>query len=100
MRFDLYLKMAIAAGLLAAGPSLAGPYEDGVAALQRSDYATAAAILRPLAMSGDAKAQNTFGNMYARGSGLPKDDQQALSWYRKAAEQGEIGRASCRERVL
>ena len=28
------------------------------------------------------------GRMYYNGQGLPKDDQQAVAWYRKAAEQG------------
>ena len=26
--------------------------------------------------------------MYAAGQGVPKDEQQAVAWYRKAAEQG------------
>jgi TPR repeat protein len=26
--------------------------------------------------------------MYANGQGVPKDDQQAVAWYRKAAEHG------------
>jgi hypothetical protein len=26
--------------------------------------------------------------MYANGRGVPEDDQQAVAWYRKAAEQG------------
>ena len=28
--------------------------------------------------------------MYARGKGVPRDYQEAMSWYRKAAEQGHV----------
>ena len=29
--------------------------------------------------------------MYYNGHGVPKDEQQAVAWYRKAAEQGDAG---------
>ncbi|MFZ6743759.1 tetratricopeptide repeat protein [Undibacterium sp. JH2W] len=32
--------------------------------------------------------QFNVGTMYSTGEGVPKDDVQAVSWYRKAAEQG------------
>ncbi len=32
----------------------------------------------------------TLGYMYAKGRGVPKDDQQAIDWYRKAAGQGSV----------
>lgn len=41
------------------------------------------------AEQGDARAQDNLGVMYAKGRGVPKDDQQAVFWFRKAAEQGE-----------
>ena len=28
--------------------------------------------------------------MYANGRGVPEDDAQAVSWYRKAAQQGHV----------
>jgi len=28
---------------------------------------------------------------YAKGEGVPKDDAEAVKWYRKAAEQGHSG---------
>jgi hypothetical protein len=40
-----------------AGAAVAGPFEDGVAAYQRGDYATALQLLRPLAERGNAEAQ-------------------------------------------
>ena len=44
-----YLRLLVAAGVLAAGPGIAGPLEDGEAAFERHDYATAMKLLRPLA---------------------------------------------------
>ncbi len=40
------------------------------------------------AASGDAEAQVLLGAFYSWGQGVPKDDAEALKWYRKAAEQG------------
>ena len=44
--------------------------------------------LRKAAEQGHAAAQANLGAMYEEGSGVPKDDQQAVAWFRKAAEQG------------
>jgi len=92
MRWGLPMKRLFLAAcvglLLAAAQSFAGPYEDGLAAGQRGDYATALRLLKPLAEQGDARAQNLLGFMYADGKGVPQDDAEAMKWYRKAAEQG------------
>ena len=45
---------------------------------------------RDAAQRGDASAQFDLGRMYEQGHGLPKDDEQALLWYRKAAGQGHL----------
>ena len=34
---------------------------------------------------------NSLGVLYASGAGVPKDDAQALIWYRKAADAGDPG---------
>lgn len=34
-------------------------------------------------------AQTNLGVMYDNGRGVPKDEAQAVAWYRKAAEQGD-----------
>jgi TPR repeat protein len=40
--------------------------------------------------AGDAEAQDALGGWYHEGKGgLPKDDAEAVKWYRKAAEQGD-----------
>lgn len=40
------------------------------------------------AEQGDAESQYTVANMHERGKGTPTDEEQALVWYRKAADQG------------
>jgi TPR repeat protein len=72
----------------AASPAIAGPYEDGVAASDRKDYATALRLFRPLADQGDRRAQEMLGLMYQVGAGVPQDYQAAILWYRKSADQG------------
>ena len=44
--------------------------------------------LKTLAGAGDTNAQFSLGAMYENGEGVPKDVAQAVSWYRRAAEQG------------
>ena len=38
---------------------------------------------------GNTTAQVNLGVMYAKGQGVPKDEAEAVKWWRKAAEQGE-----------
>ncbi|MDR1828736.1 MAG: sel1 repeat family protein, partial [Methylobacteriaceae bacterium] len=40
------------------------------------------------AEAGDPEAQYTLGRMYRGGDGVPRDNGEALRWFRKAAEQG------------
>lgn len=47
--------------------------------------------LREKAEAGDASAQFRLGGLYAKGGVVPKDDAEAVKWYRKAAEQGHAG---------
>jgi len=80
--------LALAAMLALAVPAHAGPFEDGVAAHKRGDYATALRLWRPLAEQGDVASQTNLGSMYYIGKGVPQDVAEAVRWYRKAAEQG------------
>jgi TPR repeat protein len=59
------------------------------AAYKRGDYATVLLLMRPLAESGNALAQNYMGVLYDNGQGVPQDDAQAVAWYQKAADQGD-----------
>ena len=78
--------------LAALGSAVAAPtLRQGVAAMARQDYASAVAILSPLAQNGDPAAQAYMGYLYAIGRGVPQDYTQAAIWYRRAAEQGHSG---------
>jgi len=77
---------AMLGALLLIQPSLAlADYRQGIDALNRGDHATALAELRPLAETGDAKAQWALGYMYRLGLGVPKDPARAKEWERRAA---------------
>lgn len=42
------------------------------------------------ANSGDAEAQFDLGQAYKKGQGVPKNNEEALKWYKKAAKQGHF----------
>lgn len=50
----------------------------------------ALADLQKRAEQGDVDAQKSLGINYEIGWGVPKDEAQAVFWYRKAAEQGDV----------
>ena len=62
-------------------------FDKGANAYKRGDYETALAVFRPLAESGDAKAQSILGLMYSYGEGVSVDYRESARWYRRAAEQ-------------
>ncbi|MFD1103326.1 SPOR domain-containing protein [Sphingobium olei] len=62
----------------------------GVDAWQQGDYAKAIAEWRPLAEAGDPDAQFNLGQAYKLGRGVQSDMPTAISWYRKAAQQGHL----------
>jgi len=70
-------------------PAQAASLRAGLAAYERQDYNAAAAILRPLAISGDPRAQSYVGYMYETGRGFPQNYNVAAYWYFRAANQGE-----------
>jgi TPR repeat protein len=84
MAFDRIL-LALAAALCC-GVAVAG-LNEGLDALRRTDFASAARELRPLAEAGDAEAQYRIGLMYEYGKGYPQDKAQGIVWFRKAAGQ-------------
>jgi TPR repeat protein len=77
-----------------ASAALAGPYDDGLAAYNRNDYATALSLIRPLAEQGNgseqARCQYLLAVMYQEGRGVPQDYVEAAKWYRLAGEQGHL----------
>lgn len=80
--------MALVLALSLAAPVAAGPFEDGKAAYDRSDYAHALRLWRPLADQGNADAQFMLSIMYDGGYGVPQDYVEAAKWCRRAADQG------------
>lgn len=91
----LKLRNHAISGLLAciilslAGHSVsAGKVEDGLAAYNRGDFATALRLWRDAAEEGSAAAQNNLGIMYDLGKGVPRSDKLAHFWFLKSAKQG------------
>src|SRR6516164_6645719 len=70
------------------GTTSVDPLEDGVAAYQRGDFATALRLFQPLAERGDASAQCNIGVMYEQGRGVAQNYREAMRWFRLAAVQG------------
>ena len=82
-------RIIVAAALLIAFMATArADFQDGVAAVERGDYATALREWRPLARQGVAQAQYNLGLMYGKGQGVPQDYVLAHLWFNLAAAQG------------
>ena len=72
--------------VLPAVPCRAG-FDEGSLAYSTKDYATALREWLPLAKKGHSAAQFNLGLMYSNGRGVPKDEGEAVAWFRKAANQ-------------
>ena len=68
--------------------AIAGPWEDGMAAYNRSDYVPAIQIFRPLARAGNHEAQKMLGMMYRRGQGVVRSSAHAAMWLTLASHRG------------
>jgi TPR repeat protein len=79
--------LAVVVALLFSAGSAWADYDDGWAAAQRGDFATAFREWLPLAEQGDAAAQYNLGLLYDHGQHVPQNYYQAFNCYRKAAEQ-------------
>ena len=73
-----------------AAPLSAQSVKAGIEAWQRSDYAGAVAIWRPLAEKGDADAQFNLGQAYRLGRGVSLNLAVAKTWFERAAGQGHV----------
>jgi YVTN family beta-propeller protein len=90
---------AVQLGLQLPPPPVSLAAQTPAAAAQVIEEPTAPATespdsLRGQAEKGYAAAQYKLGLLYAEGQGVPKDDAEALRWFRKAADQGNRG-AQC-----
>jgi TonB family protein len=62
--------------------------QKGRAAFESKKYDLAYKELRPIADSGNAKAQYLIGQLYHHGNGVEKNEKEAVAWYFKAARGG------------
>ena len=85
---QLFAAAAMLLVTVGALPAAAQTFDAAVEAYERGDYATALAGFQNYAAQVNAAAQFLLGLMYANGEGVPKDDAEAVRWYRLAAEQG------------
>ena len=63
-------------------------WNTGQAAYKRGDFTAAIQEWQPLAVQGNAKAQNNMGWLYAKGEGVPRNYKTAVYWYKRSAENG------------
>jgi len=78
-------------GLVLGGLSMscnADSYEDGLMAYAVGDHALAASQFLVAAQSGNIGAEHMLARVYSEGSGVPRDDAEAMKWTKKAADGG------------
>lgn len=92
MVLAMILKHLVAAALVGAASSSlpAQTVKSGIEAWQRSDYAAAVAIWRPLAERGDPDASFNLAQAYRLGRGVPINLAAAKIWFERAANKGHI----------
>jgi|SaaInlStandDraft_2_1057019.scaffolds.fasta_scaffold184467_1 uncharacterized protein len=73
---------------LIVNPVYANDLQDGMMAYIRGDYTIAFNKLKPLSEKGNASAQFYLGNMYDFERGVPRNDKEAVKWFRLSADQG------------
>jgi uncharacterized protein len=82
----ILLAAALAACL--AVPAPAQPLKDGARYYEQGDYARALAAWRPLAVQGNAEAQNNLGLLYLDGKGVPANLAEAVRYFQLSAAAG------------
>jgi TPR repeat protein len=76
--------------LLAIATASAATLQDAIDAINKKDYPTAIAVLKPLAEQGDSKSQTLLAIQYEFGRGVPVDKMQAQALFQKAADKGYV----------
>ena len=91
-KFDAMKRLLLALCMcLFASAVWAQGFAVGFEAYQSGDYARAFRIWKPLADRADTSAQYNIGLMYANGLGVPRNDAEAVKWFRLAAKAGIAG---------
>jgi tetratricopeptide (TPR) repeat protein len=65
-------------------------YREAVNYYGKKEYDKALPLFKQTAEQNNVDAQNYLGVIYLCGLGVVKDNQKAVEWYRKAAEQGNV----------
>ncbi|NMG30703.1 tetratricopeptide repeat protein [Aromatoleum evansii] len=76
--------------MLLAGAVHAAPIEDALRHYDGGQFEAAAQQLAPLAEGGNPVAQERLAIMYFYGRGVPEDEDKALQWARRSADQGNL----------
>lgn len=82
------LAAALALPLLLAAVPAHADFAQGVKAYEAGEFKTAYDAWLPLAEKGDVAAMRNIGHLYRWGQGVDKNIEEAMRWYRKAAESG------------
>ena len=88
----LLFSALVAMVVLGAGPahSQQNPISTALdEAFQTKDFAKAFQLAWDMARRNDPAGQTALGDLYSGGRGVPQDDAQAVTWYRKAADLGD-----------
>ena len=88
MRRILAILAVVVALLFGAGSAWAD-WDDGWAAYNRGNFATAFRVFKALAKQGDERAEFVVAGLYLRGQGVPRNRTEADKWFLKAAEHGD-----------
>lgn len=84
-----FLRPVICAGFLLVAPlALADALSDAARAVQNGEHRQAIQLLTPIANDGNALAQHRLGLLHYHGQGTPEDERLAVTWWKKAAGQG------------
>ncbi len=81
---------AAVSAIMLAGTDVRADFESGWQAYQRGNFGDALKEWRPLAESGDPRAQFNLGAMYDEGKGVAADPVEAVKWWQRSAEQGLV----------
>lgn len=63
-------------------------FDEGIEAYKSGDYLKALKEIEPLAVKGDPLAEHYLAFSYKHGLGVSKDEDEAVKWYKRAANQG------------
>jgi uncharacterized protein len=71
-------------------PAVAADFFAGMDAMDRHDGPAALREFKPLALAGEADAENALGLVLERGEGVPANPAEAVTWFRRAADHGLV----------